>query len=290
MINKTSEQIIAKAKERGELFGGNANGNQNYVVFTLDEFKAYTTALTAAPQPAKWVEAAISRCAMLQGIASDTVEQIRTELLAAYAAGAQSQRTAARNLRVPAFDEHPPQSQAVMPVEIAKAFHESYERLAQSFGYMTKEETRQFDETSPNGKLMIAVAAELQAAWPQSVQLVGPTVHIENCNFQGKNEDGSDVFIYRIRPDGSREIAGIRMISWNCHGPAPAQPTHPAAPANVDALDAARLNALLDAMLDNQDNGVVREFEKITAGKDNDPTKEQIIAAIDAAIAARGAT
>lgn len=47
--------------------------------------------------------------------------------------------------------------------ELAVLFHETYERLAPEFGYETKPETRKFDETSPNGKLMIAVCAEILA-------------------------------------------------------------------------------------------------------------------------------
>ena len=41
--------------------------------------------------------------------------------------------------------------------EVAKLFHDTYESLAPAFGYETREETRQFDPTSPNGALMIAV-------------------------------------------------------------------------------------------------------------------------------------
>jgi len=42
------------------------------------------------------------------------------------------------------------------PLELAQLFHETYERLAPTYGYETKTETRQFDPTTPNGKLMIA--------------------------------------------------------------------------------------------------------------------------------------
>lgn len=44
---------------------------------------------------------------------------------------------------------------------LARRFHEVYERLAPSFGYETRTETRTFDPTTPNGKLMIAVCNEL---------------------------------------------------------------------------------------------------------------------------------
>lgn len=51
--------------------------------------------------------------------------------------------------------------------ELAKLFHDVYERLAPSYGYKTKEETKTFDENSPNGKLMIAtcdiILLEMQA-------------------------------------------------------------------------------------------------------------------------------
>lgn len=46
---------------------------------------------------------------------------------------------------------------------LAIRFHETYERLAPSFGYATRTETRQFDQTTPNGRLMVAVCAELTA-------------------------------------------------------------------------------------------------------------------------------
>ncbi len=48
--------------------------------------------------------------------------------------------------------------------EIARLFHEAYERLAPSFGYSTRPETRSFDAESPNGRLMIAVAGEVKSA------------------------------------------------------------------------------------------------------------------------------
>jgi hypothetical protein len=44
---------------------------------------------------------------------------------------------------------------------LARKFHESYERLAPAFGYDTRNETRTFDPHSANGRLMIAVCAEV---------------------------------------------------------------------------------------------------------------------------------
>lgn len=46
-------------------------------------------------------------------------------------------------------------------LELAVKFHETYERLAPSFGYETRTDTRTFDPDSKNGRLMVAVCAEL---------------------------------------------------------------------------------------------------------------------------------
>lgn len=43
----------------------------------------------------------------------------------------------------------------------ARQLHDTYERLAPSFGYETRKETRQFDPTTPSGRLMIAVCGEV---------------------------------------------------------------------------------------------------------------------------------
>jgi hypothetical protein len=50
---------------------------------------------------------------------------------------------------------------------MAIRFHETYERLAPSFGYETRKETRAFDPESPNGKLMIAVCGEVARSLAQ---------------------------------------------------------------------------------------------------------------------------
>jgi len=52
------------------------------------------------------------------------------------------------------------------PVAWAEMFHATYERLAPQFGYKTRPETRRFNPTSPNGRLMTAVCAEMFAAAP----------------------------------------------------------------------------------------------------------------------------
>jgi predicted protein tyrosine phosphatase len=47
------------------------------------------------------------------------------------------------------------------PIELAYEFHETYERLAPNFGYETREDTKEFDPETPNGKLMTAVCGEI---------------------------------------------------------------------------------------------------------------------------------
>jgi hypothetical protein len=46
-------------------------------------------------------------------------------------------------------------------LELAIYFHATYERLAPSFGYETRTETRVFDPNSKNGRLMVAVCEEM---------------------------------------------------------------------------------------------------------------------------------
>ena len=46
-------------------------------------------------------------------------------------------------------------------VKFASVFHDTYERLAPEFGYETRSDTREFDEQSPNGRLMIATCEQV---------------------------------------------------------------------------------------------------------------------------------
>ena len=45
--------------------------------------------------------------------------------------------------------------------DLAREFHDAYERLAPAYGYTTRQDTREFDPDSPNGKLMTAVCSEV---------------------------------------------------------------------------------------------------------------------------------
>ena len=46
-------------------------------------------------------------------------------------------------------------------IEIARLFHNTYERLAPKYGYETREDTKEFDAESRNGRLMIATCGQV---------------------------------------------------------------------------------------------------------------------------------
>lgn len=48
-------------------------------------------------------------------------------------------------------------------LSLAVKLHGTYERLAPQYGYETRQETREFDARTPNGRLMIAVCREVMA-------------------------------------------------------------------------------------------------------------------------------
>jgi hypothetical protein len=52
---------------------------------------------------------------------------------------------------------------------LAKRFHEFYEQSAPAFGYKTKEETKEFDPESPNGRLMAWVCFQIVKEEKQKV-------------------------------------------------------------------------------------------------------------------------
>jgi hypothetical protein len=57
------------------------------------------------------------------------------------------------------------QRMVMTPESFARLFHDTYEREAHNFGYVTRADTKQFDPESANGRLMIHVCGlMLQAA------------------------------------------------------------------------------------------------------------------------------
>lgn len=66
-------------------------------------------------------------------------------------------------------------------LSLAILFHRNYERLAPSFGYATRDDTKQFDPSTPNGRLMVAVCAEIlsmQASAEQNAQADLPVCYL----------------------------------------------------------------------------------------------------------------
>lgn len=63
-------------------------------------------------------------------------------------------------------------------LDFAILFHETYERLAPSFGYETRPDTRAFDPESKNGLLMLAVMREV--AMPLASDLAAAQEEIRN--------------------------------------------------------------------------------------------------------------
>lgn len=49
----------------------------------------------------------------------------------------------------------------ITPLELAVFFHDTYEHLAPSYGYETREDTKNFDPNSRNGQLMVAVSTRV---------------------------------------------------------------------------------------------------------------------------------
>jgi hypothetical protein len=83
------------------------------------------------------------------------------------------------------------------PVALARRFHEAYERLAPQFGYETRADTKAFDPTSPNGRLMTAVCAEVAAppAMERRPLTYEAVEHIlKSCCMNRPGEDIAHVF------------------------------------------------------------------------------------------------
>lgn len=54
-----------------------------------------------------------------------------------------------------------PSTARTIEEQLARKFHDTYEKLAPDFGYETRPDTKQFDPTTANGRLMVAVCKEL---------------------------------------------------------------------------------------------------------------------------------
>lgn len=84
--------------------------------------------------------------------------------------------------------------------KLARLFHDTYERLAPQYGYETRDDTKQFDPTTPNGKLMVAVAGEVDKHYQREIT----KARIDEAKDIRKNiEDlGTPVYFALQRIDG----------------------------------------------------------------------------------------
>jgi hypothetical protein len=88
---------------------------------------------------------------------------------------------------------------------LARQFHDTYERLAPTFGYETRPETRAFDPESPNGKLMIAVCRKLAPFAPSgplfavhALEAEGTVEHV--LQIRAVHQDGPTTVIKTFMP------------------------------------------------------------------------------------------
>lgn len=71
-------------------------------------------------------------------------------------------------------------------LELAKMFHEVYERLAPDYGYETREDAREFDSESKNGRLMVATCEEiLKRIMPDHNSIIGKMYMVRASGFEG---------------------------------------------------------------------------------------------------------
>lgn len=111
---------------------------------------------------------------------------------------------------------------------LAVQFHEIYETLAPEFGYETRENTREFDPDSNNGRLMIAVCEKIlesdnAASIGQSAsQCSGMTLKVARSRapYEPYLTDRADgvkghYAIARWHPSGYREVWNTKLNDWS---------------------------------------------------------------------------
>lgn len=101
---------------------------------------------------------------------------------------------------------------------LARAFHDTYERLAPQFGYETREDTREFDPKSKNGRLMIAVCGEIQARNPVSTHHVHRRGESLPCYCPGKNDHPIGAETQQPAPDVAGGVGATYSTSQEDDG------------------------------------------------------------------------
>lgn len=89
--------------------------------------------------------------------------------------------------------------------EIARLFHDTYEAFAPAYGYETREDTKEFDPESKNGKLMMAVC-----------EMVGNEIYSNGITEGIKQSNSGRIMYERGRKDANNTPMGVSQ--WREHG------------------------------------------------------------------------
>jgi len=96
----------------------------------------------------------------------------------------------------------------------ARLFHDTYETLAPEYGYETRPETREFDPTSSNGRLMMAVCANVVAELLASQAAEIERLRVEIVNLR-KNAIPPTSMLFKPCTC-SVTSRGVRSLNPNC--------------------------------------------------------------------------
>lgn len=189
--------------------------------------------------------------------------------------------------RQPAPTQAAPDSDALA---IATDFHETYERLAPSFGYETRPDTKKFDPTSKNGRLMLAVCKQVveRAHLPKTLDGAAELAAVRlawlhDCSKGTVDDEGYEWGIFRVKWNAAgqpvsvlqtlsdmsdldeemrREMTGLPSPRQ----PSPAAPTTSAEDRMREALEhtANSLRSLIHTVetIDADERGAAREEKR----------------------------
>lgn len=127
-------------------------------------------------------------------------------------------------------------------LDLATRFHEAYERLAPSFGYETREETRTFDPESKTGRLMVAVCGEILRAAnpPAGAERATEPVYTDDTPLMLEYREADEPATPAVGEEGDTELLALAdVLALESHD------SDPDAVYEAVATLAARLRALL---------------------------------------------
>lgn len=91
--------------------------------------------------------------------------------------------------------------------QLAKQFHDLYEKYAPEYGYNTREDTKEFNPESPNGKLMIQVCSEIITEHYNELE---GFIDSEEMQFDDGIHYEKDIDITKVPPELIAEMKGVR--------------------------------------------------------------------------------